>query len=126
MFTIEGIWSGQKTPDLNNQNRFLRGGNENEVLTIQEDSLQDHYHFHTDYGHNHGYTDTHFNNASGDGYLGPNHYQNEYYVDAFNWPYDAITLGATTGISVTGATGARIDTETRPKNMFVIYLMKVC
>ena len=95
-------------------------------MNFQEDSLQDHYHFLTDNGHTHSYTDHYYNKASGDGYDGPYGYQTDDYIDAFVWPYSSPSLSAKTGISVNGATGAKIDTETRPKNMIVVFIMKVC
>jgi len=36
-----GIWRGQKTPDLNNAGRFLRGGTQANALETQEDALED-------------------------------------------------------------------------------------
>ena len=47
----KGPWAGGKTPDLNNEGRFLRGGNENDVLELQDDQIQDHEH--EDPGHTH-------------------------------------------------------------------------
>jgi len=45
------IWAGMNTPDLNSDRRFLRGGNDNSALTFEDDMLQDHHH--EDYGHSH-------------------------------------------------------------------------
>ena len=53
------IWAGQKTPDLNNEKRFLRGAPDDTVLIFEEDMLQDHEHVVTDHGHTHVYTDEH-------------------------------------------------------------------
>ena len=47
-------------------------------------------------------------------------------LDAWAWPYGATSSKAFTSISVNGAKGASIDSETRPKNMHVIFIMKVC
>ena len=44
-------------------------------------------------------------------------------LDAWDWPYGA---KAFTSISVNGAKDASVDSETRPKNMHVIFIMKVC
>ena len=54
-----GIWKGHRTPDLNNAKRFLRGGSVSNALKVEEDSLQEHTHYHTltDDGHTHGFTD---------------------------------------------------------------------
>ena len=51
----EGIWKGQATPDLNNAQRFLRGGNQSLALETQDDALQDHSHYIRDPGHQHSY-----------------------------------------------------------------------
>ena len=48
----KGPWTGGKTPDLNTEGRFLRGGSEEDVLELQEDQIQDHQH--EDPGHTHG------------------------------------------------------------------------
>merc|ERR1712228_359390 len=51
------IWAGQLTPDLNGEKRFLRGASDSEVLTMEEDQMQNHKHDITDPGHTHGYVD---------------------------------------------------------------------
>merc|ERR1719393_221637 len=53
------IWAGQKTPDLNNEMRFLRGAPDDSILTLEDDQLQDHHHDISDPGHEHQYTDHH-------------------------------------------------------------------
>ena len=45
------VWAGQRTPDLNNERRFLRGGRDETVLTMEEDALQNHTHTVVDPGH---------------------------------------------------------------------------
>ena len=52
------IWAGQLTPDLNNGRRFLRGGQDKDALTLEEDMVQSHAHSLSDPGHRHGYTDS--------------------------------------------------------------------
>ena len=52
------IWAGERTPDLNNERRFLRGGSDREVLTLEEDMVQDHGHEVNDPGHTHSYEDS--------------------------------------------------------------------
>ena len=95
-------------------------------MDFQEDSLQDHSHFLTDNGHVHSYTDRHWKESGINGYPGMAN-PPDTYSDAFNWPhYNYNTNRATTGISIDGASGGRIDSETRPKNMHVVFLMKVC
>ena len=58
----EGVWKGDKTPNLNGEGRFLRGGDPHEVLNLEEHMVQDHTHIddghtHTNSGHEHGYTE---------------------------------------------------------------------
>ena len=48
----EGIWTGMRTPRLN-EGRFLRGGSAAEVLTMQEESFKRHRHALRDPGHSH-------------------------------------------------------------------------
>ena len=64
----QGLWNGGRTPNLNSEGRFLRGGSIDEVLTMQDDSFQDHGHpvidsghTHTDNGHAHSYVDHYIN-----------------------------------------------------------------
>jgi len=45
------IWAGSHTPDLNGKKQFLRGGTAGDQLTEEEDSFQDHTH--QDNGHTH-------------------------------------------------------------------------
>ena len=35
----EGDWKGRRTPDLNKSKRFLRGGHVGDALTLEEDSV---------------------------------------------------------------------------------------
>ena len=70
------IWAGERTPDLNNERRFLRGGSDTSVLSRKQnnmifltddliaisfqcrmtnDQLQDHAHSVTNPGHSHPY-----------------------------------------------------------------------
>ena len=111
-----GMWAGQKTPDLNNAGRFLRGGTQVNALELQEDAVQEHTHYLTDPGHNHKYRD-----YGGDGFMalpgvGP-------WVGGTGYPY---TWKTTTGISVNGVKTGRQSFETRPKNMKVTFIMKIC
>lgn len=49
------IWAGQKTPDLNNGMRFLRGAPDETILTLEDDMMEDHHHNVDDPGHVHEY-----------------------------------------------------------------------
>ena len=121
----EGIWAGKTTPDLNKSGRFLRGGIIGDVLKIEEDSLQAHTHGVSDSGHTHGYNDKYpnFGDFGENGYVGPN--SADWNSDRFDKSHSATTNNAKSNIAVTAVTGARTDSETRPKNMRVVYIMKV-
>ena len=118
----EGIWKGHATPDLNNAKRFLRGGIVADALNMEEDSMQSHTHSHTlnDPGHTHDYKDKYTCKRN---YV--NH-DNVHYIS--NCEMDRVTEKNTTGItmSINGVSDARASSETKPKNMNVVYIMKVC
>ena len=50
-----GIWDGRTTPNLNGERRFLRGGNENDVLKLEDEetNYRDIY-FLPDFTHDNG------------------------------------------------------------------------
>ena len=114
------VWAGQRTPDLNNEMRFLRGAPDGSVLTLEEDMIQDHQHEVEDPGHSHGYQDAHTRH---DGY----------YVEAgsdrtYFWnpqDFSRTTNYTLSEISVKGVIDGSYGTETRPKNMHVTFIMKI-
>ena len=118
-------WAGMLTPDLNNQKRFLRGGHDNEQLTLEDDQMQEHAHLIdiTDPGHSHPYIDDHFHASSAG--LGPS--ASNYNQDRFQYLESKTTTSGNTGISATvdGVRTGRHGAETRPKNMNVIYIIRV-
>ena len=118
-------WAGRLTPDLNNEKRFLRGGHDNEQLSLEEDQLQDHTHHInvTDPGHTHPYKDDHYNNGVAG--LGPR--QTDHIQNTFNYVESKTTSSNKTGISAiaTKVKTGRHGTETRPRNMNVIYIIRV-
>jgi len=137
------IWAGRTTPDLNGEKRFLRGGADGEVLVLEDDQLQNHEHEVFDPGHKHGVTDpghTHMYDdkypnydANEEGHPGPGPGDTEH--DRFDKSHNSISVSATTGLHVdyttTGlhvkgvSSSYRKGSETRPKNMSVIYIMKI-
>ena len=111
------IWAGERTPNLNTAGRFLRGGSDETVLTLEEDMVQDHQHGVNDPGHTH-----------------PSPYKYELAFACgsvcgadYSSPSSQETIpSSTTGISVTGiSNGYRYGDETRPRNMHVVYIMRV-
>ena len=111
----------------NGEKRFLRGSVDSEMLHTEEDSIQSHTHGVNDPGHSHGYDDK-WPNCGGvdpneDGKIGPNGCDSK--GDRFDYSHPSTSSPGHTGISVTGAQEARIDSETRPKNIKVVYIMRV-
>ena len=51
------IWTGKNVPNLNGERRFLRGGPDEDLLTLEDDQVQDHHHIVVDPGHSHPFTD---------------------------------------------------------------------
>merc|ERR1712025_139719 len=121
----QGIWKGRLTPDLNIARRFLRGGPDHSMLTMEEDQMQDHHHSISDPGHTHPYVDKYPNSNGGDdGYWGPDGRDRD--EDRFDKSHSATTSSKHTGITVKGVTSSyRHGSETRPKNMNVIYIIRI-
>ena len=96
------IWAGLLTPNLNGEKRFLRGASEEDMLTLEEDQIQDHMHEIVDPGHSHGYVDK-YTWADGDyhesGHWGPGTWADTDY-DRFDQPHDGTSDTEPTGIKV--------------------------
>ena len=95
-------------------------GPDSAVLTLEEDQMQDHKHGISDPGHTHQYEDSYRNDFTN--YHVPN---GEYYgYGLFTKNKDASS--STTGVTVNGVSSSyRHGDETRPKNMNVIYIIRV-
>lgn len=115
-------WEGQRTPNINGEKRFLRGGSDRNQLITEEDSLQEHTHGVSDPGHRHRYHDK-WTNFNGNGHLGPGSVDDEH--DDWDRDHARETNLAQSNIRVTNVSGARTSGETRPKNIRVVYIMKV-
>ena len=94
------------------------------MLKLEDDQLLQHEHIFSDPGHSHSYVDTYYLDQNWDGYVGPEH------IDHTNDRYDhhetKDTTSKSTGISVTGVTSAyRHGDENRPKNMGIIWIIRV-
>ena len=104
------------------------GGVVTNALNLEEDSLQDHTHAHSinDPGHAHHYDDKYFQDHVNDF---PSWAFEDHADERMDQSHDRISAYAKTGItmSVNGVSGgARISSETKPKNMNVVYIIKVC
>jgi len=119
------IWAGKYTPNLNGEKRFLRGGIDTDQLKLEEDQIQNHLHDINDPGHSHAYEDRWVNeNAFQNGYAGPK--DHDYIVDRWDYTDYRTTSSQSTGISVGYVkSNYRRGEETRPKNMNVIFIMRV-
>ena len=124
VISAPSTWEGEKTPNINGEERFLRGGLDGVQLETEEDSLQAHTHEVSDSGHNHGYDDKYSSYDNGvNGILGPR--GGDRSGDRFDQSHSSTTNGAYSNIKVTDVSGARTSGETRPKNIRVVYIMKV-
>ena len=89
-------------------------------MQTEEDSLQAHTHDVSDSGHDHGYNDEYADKAD---------YRIEggdyYSYFAYHYSHASTTNSAMSNIKVTDVNGARTSDETRPKNIRVVYIMKV-
>ena len=91
------MWARQRTPDLNNAQRFLRGGTQAHALDTQEDTLQDHSHDVNDPGHTHVFYDNYF--GTHEVGFGPGNSYNRKH-DSWSATHWDKTDRGTTGISV--------------------------
>ena len=95
-------------------------GQDSEVLTLEEDQMQDHQHDISDPGHTHPYQDQH-NSAVEDA-----KWSGDEFLYHGNSDTAKVTSPNTTGVTVTGVSSSyRHGDETRPKNMNVIYIIRV-
>ena len=94
------------------------------MMQTQGDTLQAHTHGAYDTGHTHKYTDTYAQWGGGrNGHAGPK--DKDYKNDEYEYKASRTTYTGKSNIKVTGVSGATTSSETRPKNMFVVYIMKV-
>jgi len=119
LISAPSMWEGKVTPNLNGERRFLRGGSDTDMLKLEEDQLEEHTHKVTDPGHNHQFTDRYTDND--------NHHDGpEDGNGVFGSPHSSETAKGFSGISVGGVDNIyRSGEETRPKNMNVIFIIKV-
>jgi len=143
---LEGPFTGLTTPNLNGERYFLRGGNDSSVTLMETDMVQDHVHDVDDPGHSHstgsnGGKSTHLPVAMYNKKSVEN--TNERYdsgcfetqgSDCTEWRYTTATDHSHTVYSassqvnvgfVTPTNLTRKGWETRPKNMAVIYILRI-
>jgi len=124
----EGPWTGRLTPDLNLRKVFLRGGSDAQELEYEDDTILDHEHIdnmhtHVDVGHVHQYRDKWTDRVSGVGIDGGG--------AAWIFPEDVRT--SETGKAQLASDYSNIGkvkdgyskgSETRPKNVKVVWIMR--
>ena len=120
----KGVWQGSHTPNLNGEGRFLRGGNPDQVLSLENHMVQDHTHIdnghsHTDAGHAHTYMQ-YWNQHGGPGHEGGG------YNDAWREKTSGSSRAniQTSKSNLGGMNTGNEGSETRPINMRVIWIMK--
>ena len=116
------IWEGKRVPNLNGEKRFLRGGLDEDVLKMEDDQIQDHVHSIYDPGHEHEFKDK-YAFSLGDGvHTGHGGHGTKF----ISMTRTVTSENKRTGISVTGVSDdVRHGDETRPKNMNVVYIIRV-
>ena len=124
------VWVNLRTPDLNTEKRFLRGGSDQDVLTLEEDMMQNHEHSVHDSGHSHDYLDySHF--KDGVAFTEDDLWVWRFGTGVGSWShqgYDSRTTFTSNGngLSVKGVSDDfRSGAETRPRNMNVVFIMRV-
>ena len=100
-------WAGKLTPDLNNEKRFLRGGHDSEQLNLEDDSMKSHSHSTVD-----RYTKL-WACPSGTVSVGAWDIKADHGADDDHTCQQEL---------ISGTTGAE---ETKPKNMNVIFIIRV-
>ena len=124
---LKGNWKGQRTPELNNKELFLRGGMTNDILETQDDALEEHEHNIHDPGHYHSYKDSYVSwrfSGNKDGHWGPT--KADKIRDRWDDSKDQRSDRSFSGIGIKTVKSARVASETRPKNMKVTFIIKVC
>jgi len=137
------IWEGKKTPNINGEKRFLRGGSDDVMLTKQEDcaKLHDHSHKDSDHYHTASSSSKHGHEVVDDYYDWDDHAGGIYKGGSY-WQFsndggetrttEKASIGkveTTVNENSSGLKGVNKQypgaDETRPKNIIVIYIMRV-
>jgi len=122
------VWAGKRTPDLNSESRFLRGGYDHDAMLEEGHMIQDHHHVdnkhkHSDLGHYHGENseNLYYGGSWGDRDGSPHFGQKgSGYTDIDHADIDwaESNMGIPTDSSSHGF-------ETRPINTRVVWIMRV-
>ena len=102
-------WAGKLTPDLNTERRFLRGGHDSDQLKLEDDSIK---------SHDHSTKDTFFWP-----YPSPSCPTGSHQVNI--WGIDSNHNQDDRRCEEDFSTGSTGNEETKPKNMNVIFIIRV-
>ena len=133
---------------MNSDGRFLRGGQPQQSLTFQDDALQDHEHSildsghkhldeghtHSDDGHAHNYYDAgqyrydygYSHGSEQAGSYGSTEYETSEAGKANIQSSNANIKSATSNIAVKKVANARTSDETRPRNVIIQWIIRIC
>jgi hypothetical protein len=108
--------------------RFLRGGPQDDLMRFQEDAIQDHLHIdsghtHTDTGHAHSYIDKYNTESGNRGDNANDRWSQTQRTTTTEIGHASLTTESSNIGLVTP--DYRTADETRPKNFWVLYLMRV-
>merc|ERR1719414_97700 len=127
----KGMWNGLMTPNLNNEKRFLRGSNLDDVLTLEEDMILDHQHIdgthtHTDTGHSHSYTEYGESDRHDCG-MGGTHCagQKTLTLTSETSAASLTTVSSNIGKINEETDATRKGDEVRPRNMHVSFIIRI-
>ena len=93
------------------------------MLNLEDDQLQDHRHGVTDPGHSHGYDDK-FPSEPANGHKGPA--GSDMQDEGWDVSHSSTSASSMTGLVVEGVdSSCRGGEETRPRNMNVVFIIRV-
>jgi len=142
------IWHGKRTPDINGEKRFLRGGEDKDMLKMEDHQLEDH--LHQDSGHSHScsasstaakhshpyrkfqgddeYPDDPGHYCGDGGYMCAEADPMTYFTSSTSDTIVSVSTSCSTHSHAAGiggvTSGYSHGSETRPVNMQVIYIIR--
>jgi len=129
-----GPWAGGRTPDINSAGYFLRGSSDEAVLETEDHQLEDHTHSdpghtHTNSPHSHKYDDSYTITNTGNYVVSGGNWDNwvdNHFESTQTRTSQDSTISIDSSLSNLGGVESAYNSgsETRPKNMHVVYIMK--
>jgi len=122
----KGPFAGGTTPDLNGPGLFLRGGDENRVLEVEESKLMEHGH--VDPGHSHSCSLT----SKAAAHQHKEYFGREYNEDGHFTSWETVDITTSCDVASQSSNLGGVDTnnvnagdENRPANMKVVYIIRI-